>query len=93
MKKTNDIQNENFIFIPDEIQYQFDSYIEKYKQLKLNSKGAMRELAKLFLNNLYGKMASSTDSSFKIPFIREDGSIGLQDIHEEDKKPGYESGP
>lgn len=28
MKKTNDIQNENFIFIPDEIQYQFDSYIE-----------------------------------------------------------------
>ena len=29
MKKTNDIQNENFIFIPDEIKYQFDSYIEK----------------------------------------------------------------
>lgn len=67
----------------------FDSYMEKYKQLKLNSTGAMRELAKLFLNNLYGKMASSTDSSFKIPFVREDGSIGLQDIHEEDKKPGY----
>lgn len=67
----------------------FDSYIEKYKQLKLNSVGAMRELAKLFLNNLYGKMASSKDSSFKLPFIREDTSIGLQDIHEEDKKPGY----
>lgn len=67
----------------------FDSYMEKYKQLKLNSVGAMRELAKLFLNNLYGKMASSTDSSFKIPFIREDGSVGLQDIHAEDKKPGY----
>ena len=67
----------------------FDSYMEKYKQLKLNSTGAMRELAKLFLNNLYGKMASSTDSSFKIPFVRDDGSIGLQDIHEEGKKPGY----
>ena len=67
----------------------FDSYMEKYKQLKLTSTGAMRELAKLFLNNLYGKMASSTDSSFKVPFVREDNSIGLQDVHEEDKKPGY----
>ena len=34
-------------------------------------------------------MASSTDSSFKVPFLREDNSIGLQDVHEEDKKPGY----
>ena len=67
----------------------FDTYMEKYKQLKINSVGAMRELAKLFLNNLYGKMASSTDSSFKLPYIREDKSVGLQDIHEEDKKPGY----
>lgn len=67
----------------------FDRYMEKYKQLKLNSTGAMRELAKLFLNNLYGKMASSTDSSFKIPFVREDGSIGLQDVQEKDKIPGY----
>ena len=43
----------------------FDEYIEKYKKLKLESTGARRELAKLFLNNLYGKMASSTNSSFK----------------------------
>ena len=39
----------------------FDDYINKYKEIKLNSKGAERELAKLFLNNLYGKMASNTD--------------------------------
>ena len=44
----------------------FDEYIEKYKRIKINSKGAQRELAKLFLNNLYGKMASSTSSNFKI---------------------------
>lgn len=67
----------------------FDDYMEKYKQLKLTSVGAMRELAKLFLNNLYGKMASSTDSSFKVPFVRDDGSIGLQDVTEDGKKPGY----
>ena len=30
----------------------FDDYIEKYKKIKLTSKGAQRELAKLFLNNL-----------------------------------------
>lgn len=67
----------------------FDSYIDKYKELKLVSVGAMRELAKLFLNNLYGKMASSTDSSFKLPFLKEDGSVGLQDVKENGKKPGY----
>ena len=47
----------------------FDRYMEKYKKIKMESKGAMRELAKLFLNNLYGKMASSTDSSFKVFFM------------------------
>lgn len=48
----------------------FDDYMEKYKKLKLESTGARRELAKLFLNNLYGKMASSTNSSFK--FVDDD---------------------
>ena len=67
----------------------FDSYMEKYKNIKQNSTGAMRELAKLFLNNLYGKMAASTDSSFKVPFIKPDGVIGLRDVAENDKKPGY----
>lgn len=67
----------------------FDDYIEKYKKLKMESKGAMRELAKLFLNNLYGKMASSTDSSFKIPVTKDDGSIGFIAICEHNKRPGY----
>ena len=67
----------------------FDEYIEKYKKIKLESKGAMRELAKLFLNNLYGKMASSTDSSFKVPYIKDDKSIGYYPVSENDKTPGY----
>lgn len=67
----------------------FDEYIEKYKKIKLESKGAKRELAKLFLNNLYGKMASNTDSSFKLIRIKEDLSMGFMLVHEEDKKPGY----
>lgn len=67
----------------------FDEYIEKYKKIKLESKGAKRELAKLFLNNLYGKMASSTDSSFKLAYEKEDGSIGFLLVPEANKTPGY----
>ena len=67
----------------------FDEYIEKYKKIKLESKGALRELAKLFLNNLYGKMASNQDSSFKIAFIKEDKSIGFMSCPANDKEAGY----
>ena len=67
----------------------FDEYIEKYKKIKMESKDARRELAKLFLNNLYGKMASNTDSSFKIAYVKEDKSIGFNYIPEKDKTPGY----
>lgn len=67
----------------------FDHYIDKYKKIKLESKGAMRELAKLFLNNLYGKMASSVDSSFKYAYIKDDKTVGFMAVNESDKIPGY----
>ena len=67
----------------------FDNYIDKYKKIKLESKGAKRELAKLFLNNLYGKMASSKNSSYKVAHIKEDKSIGFTTVIANDKKPGY----
>lgn len=67
----------------------FDEYIDKYKKIKMESKGAVRELAKLFLNNLYGKMASNTDSSFKLAYVKEDGSLGFSVVEEHNKTPGY----
>ena len=67
----------------------FDEYIERYKKLKLESKGAMRELAKLFLNNLYGKMASNMDSSFKLAYVKDDKTIGFMPVTAYDKTPGY----
>lgn len=67
----------------------FDDYIEKYKKIKVVSKGAKRELAKLFLNNLYGKMASNTNSSFKEVFLKDDKSIGFTVRLEHNKKAGY----
>ncbi len=67
----------------------FDEYIEKYKKIKLESKGAVRELAKLFLNNLYGKLATSTNSSYKIALIGNTGGLSFKTIPQYEKKPGY----
>lgn len=67
----------------------FDEYIEKYKKIKLENKGALRESAKLFLNNLYGKMASSPDSSFKVAYVKDDKSLGFFPVEEYNKKVGY----
>ena len=67
----------------------FDDYVNKYKQIKMNSKGARRTLAKLFLNNLYGKMATNTNSSFKLAYLKDDGSIGFETIDQNHKNPGY----
>lgn len=67
----------------------FDEYIDKYRKIKMESKGAIRELAKLFLNNLYGKMATNTNSSFKLAYQKEDGSLGFAIVTEHNKKPGY----
>lgn len=66
----------------------FDEYINKWKKIKIESEGALRELAKLFLNNLYGKMASNTDSSFKVAKL-EDGIIKYFIVSQKDKQPGY----
>ena len=67
----------------------FEDYMEKYKRIKMTSTGAIRELAKLFLNNLYGKMATSTDSSFKVAKVKPDGSLTFIKVFANDKKPGY----
>ena len=67
----------------------FDDYIDKYKKIKMENKGAKRELAKLFLNNLYGKMASNTSSSFKVAFPKDDLSLGYYTVIAHEKTPGY----
>ena len=67
----------------------FDDYMEKYKKIKLESKGALRELAKLFLNNLYGKMASSEDSSFKVAIVKENKALSFISVPANDKEAGF----
>lgn len=56
----------------DSISGIFDFYIDKYAKIKKESTGAKRQIAKLFLNNLYGQMAKSPDSSFKIAYLEDD---------------------
>lgn len=67
----------------------FDEYIDKYSKIKQESKGAMRTLAKLFLNNLYGKMATSTNAAFKLAYAKENDSIGFYTITDAEKPAGF----
>lgn len=67
----------------------FDDYIDKFAKIKKEAKDkCTRTIAKLFLNNLYGKMAMSTDSSFKFAEPMNDSFV-FHDIHANDKRPGY----
>lgn len=67
----------------------FDAYIDKYALIKKTATGALRALAKLFLNNLYGKFASSTYSSFKYATSNEEDILEYDIQIEENKKPIY----
>lgn len=67
----------------------FDDYINHYKEIKIHSKGAKREEAKLFLNNLYGKLATNTVSDFKVAYLKDDGSVGFVTVADDSKKPVY----
>lgn len=67
----------------------FDNYINYYAEIKMNSKGAKRTEAKLFLNNLYGKLASSSNSNFKVAYVKDDESIGFYIVPANNKKVGH----
>lgn len=67
----------------------FDDYINHWAKIKMTSTGAMRTEAKLFLNNLYGKMASNDNSSFKFAYMKQDESVGFVPIEAHNKQAGY----
>lgn len=65
----------------------FDKYIDKYMEQKQQNKGPKREIAKLFLNNLYGKLSSNQKSNNHI-CVMEDDRIKF-DTMETEKESGY----
>lgn len=50
----------------------FKDYIDKWMEIKVNSEGGMREIAKLHLNSLYGKFATNPDITGKYPVLEDE---------------------
>lgn len=67
----------------------FDEYINHWASVKINSTNPVdRQIAKLMLNNLYGKFASSDDSSYKI-FNYDEHILKSDIIEAHEKESGY----
>lgn len=69
------------------VQGMFRSYIDHWSEVKANSTGGRRALAKLHLNSLYGKFAARTEHRRFIPVLR-NGVVGFE--HQSDEsEPQY----
>lgn len=67
----------------------FVDYIDYWGHIKETTTGAERQIAKLMLNSLYGKFASSTKRRNKTPYLKGDGVLGFIDDQETRIKPVY----
>lgn len=83
-----DILSLNGTFSFDRIGNAFDCYVDKWGNVKQNSVGGMRTIAKLFLNSLYGKFATNTDVTGKYPYL-DDGIVKLKTGPTEERLPVY----
>lgn len=67
----------------------FKQFIDKWTYVKVNNTGAIRTLAKLMLNSLYGKFATNPNVTGKVPYLKEDGANGFTMGAEDFKDPIY----
>lgn len=67
----------------------FKDFIDYWTHIKTTSDGAIKLLAKLMLNSLYGKFASNPDVTGKYPYLKEDGSMGLRLGEKDFRDPVY----
>ena len=71
----------------------FKNYIDKWNKIKVQAtiekNGAIRSIAKLMLNSLYGKFALNPKVKSKYPFLGDDDIIHYKIVQEEDRKPIY----
>lgn len=75
-------------FVFDSVSGIFQPYIDKWMNVKANSKGGMRQIAKLHLNSLYGKFATNTNVTGKRPVMK-DNVITLVTGQPEERNPVY----
>lgn len=66
----------------------FRAYIDKWSEVKENSTGGKREIAKLHLNSLYGKFASNPNVTGKVPYLR-DGVVRFRSGVSDTRNPVY----
>lgn len=64
----------------------FKEYIDYWMHIKETSTGAIRQLAKLMLNSLYGKFATNPRADVKIPVLDEDGIVRYEVLTEKNAK-------
>lgn len=67
----------------------FKEYIDYWMNIKETTTGAMRQLAKLMLNSLYGKFATSPIRRQKIPFLDPDEIVRYKLDEPEETEPVY----
>ena len=53
----------------------FKDYIDYWMHIKETTTGALRQLAKLMLNSLYGKFATNPEAKKKKPYLATDGCV------------------
>lgn len=61
----------------------FNEYIDKYMEIKKREKGAIRQIAKLLLNNLFGKFTSNPNHTGRHPIL-DDNEIVRYEMNEEE---------
>lgn len=63
----------------------FDSYVDRFMDIKKNSEGGLRQIAKLHLNSLYGKFATNPDVTGKRPVLKDNRvSLVINDVETRD---------
>ena len=67
----------------------FNEYIDKWSEIKINNDGAIRTLAKLMLNSLYGKFGTNPDVTMKIPYLDDESIVRYKLGDENFRKPIY----
>ena len=67
----------------------FKDYIDYWSHIKETSTGALRQLAKLMLNSLYGKFATNPKARQKIPYLDNDGVVRYELDTPEIRDPVY----
>lgn len=67
----------------------FTTYIAKWTAVKVANTGAIRELAKLMLNSLYGKFGTNTDVSGRYAILDENGIVKMVDDEPKSREPVY----